>query len=155
MMSPDTGIRGARPVEPAEVAWLEDGLRQVGFFSALGRAQLAQVLPYMLMIRYAAGSVVCAEGDAGDALYLIFKGAVAVTKRGWSEPVARLTDGDFFGEMALLFGEPRSATVRTETETEVFCLAAQDFQRVIGRTPDMAEALREMAEARRRELAQS
>lgn len=154
-MSPESGVRGARPVEPAEVSWLEAGLRQVGFFSALGRAQLAEVLPYMLMIRYASGTLVCEEGDAGDALYLIYKGAVAVTKRGWSEPVARLKEGDFFGEMALLFGEPRSATVRTEAETEVFCLAAEDFRRVIGRTPDMAAALRGLAEARRRELAQS
>ena len=151
-MSADPGISGARPVEPEEIAWLEDGLRQVGFFSELGRAQLAEILPYMLMIRYAKGAVVCAEGEAGDALYLVYRGAVAVTKRGWKEPVARLKDGDFFGEMALLFGEPRSATVSTEEETEVFCLAAEDFKRVIGRTPDMAEALRKLAEDRRREL---
>lgn len=145
----EAGILDARPVEGREIAWLERGLRQVGFFSELGRAQLAEVLPYMLMVRYARGAVVCAEGDAGDALYLIFKGTVAVLKRGRPEPVARLRDGDFFGEMALLFGEPRSATVRTEEETEVFCLAAEDFKRVIVRTPDMAEALRDLAEKRR------
>jgi CRP-like cAMP-binding protein len=151
-MSQDPGILDARPVEPKEIAWLEEGMRQVGFFSKLERAQLAEILPYMLMIRYAKGAVVCAEGEAGDALYLIYAGAVAVTKAGRTDPVARLEDGDFFGEMALLFGEPRSATVRTETETEVFCLAAEDFKRVIGRTPDMAEALRALAETRRRDL---
>ena len=148
-LSPDSGVIEARPVEPKEIAWLEEGLRQVGFFSELGRAQLAEVLPYMLMIRYAKGSVVCVEGEVGDALYLIFKGAVVVSKRGRPEPVARLKDGDFFGEMALLFGEPRSATVTTETEAEVFCLAAEDFKRFVGRTPDMTEALRALAEARR------
>lgn len=154
-MTADPGILDARPVEPKEIAWLEQGLRQVGFFSKLGRAQLAEVLPYMLMVRYAKGAVVVSEGDAGDALYLIYTGAVAVTKAGWKDPVARLKGGDFFGEMALLHGEPRSATVSTDEETEVFCLAAEDFKRVIGRSPDMAEALRLMAEARRKELARS
>lgn len=148
--APEAGILDARPVESREIAWVEKGLRQVGFFSELGRAQLAEILPYMLMVRYAKGAVVCAEGEAGDALYLIFKGSVAVAKRGRKDPVARLKDGDFFGEMALLFGEPRSATVSTEEETEVFCLASEDFKRVIVRTPDIAEALRDLAEARRR-----
>jgi len=146
----ESGILDARPVESREIAWVEKGLRQVGFFSELGRAQLAEILPYMLMVRYAKGAVVCAEGDAGDALYLIFRGSVAVLKRGRTDPVARLKDGDFFGEMALLFGEPRSATVSTEEETEVFCLASEDFKRVIVRVPDIAEALRDLAEARRR-----
>ena len=148
-------ILSVRSVEAAEIAWLEQGMRTVGFFSQLGRAQLAEVLPYMLMLRYAKGSTICAEGEPGDAMYLIFKGSVVITKKGWKEPVARLKEGDFFGEMALLFGEPRSATVTTEGELDAFCLAAIDFQRIVGRSPDMAGALRGLAEARRRELAQS
>lgn len=148
-------ILDARPVEAKELAWLEEGLRSVGFFSALARAQLTEVLPYMLMLRYARGAVICGEGEPGDALYLVYHGAVVITKKGWKEPVARLKDGDFFGEMALLFGEPRSATVATEEETEVFCLAAEDFRRIVDRSPDMTRNLRALAETRRRELAQS
>lgn len=154
-MAPHEGILDARAVEAREIAWLEEGMRGVGFFSALARAQLSQVLPYMLMLRYAKGAVICAEGEAGDAMYLVYHGTVVVTKNGWAEPVARLKDGDFFGEMALLFGEPRSATVTTEEETEVFCLASEDFRRVVGLSPDMTALLRKLAEARRRELAQS
>ena len=145
-------IIDARPVEPNDIAWLERGMNRSEFFSRLAREQLALVLPYMLMIRYAPGAVICAEGDRGDAMYLIYAGEVAVNKRGRSEPVARLRDGDFFGEMALLFGEPRSATVSAEIETEVFCLASEDFERVVGRSPDMTDALRRLADTRRREL---
>jgi CRP-like cAMP-binding protein len=148
-------ILAVRPVEPAEIAWLEKGMRNVGFFSSLGRAQLAKVLPYMLMVRYAGGSTICAEGELGDAMYLILKGSVVITKKGWQEPVARLKEGDFFGEMALLFGEPRSATVAAEEELEAFCLAAVDFQRIVDRSPDMTANLRELAETRRQQLARS
>ncbi len=148
-------ILSVRPVEPAEIEWLEKGMLHVGFFSSLGKAQLAKVLPYMLLVRYAAGTVICREGEPGDAMYLIFKGAVVIEKKGWKEPVARLKDGDFFGEMALLLGEPRSATVTTAGELEAFCLASVDFQRVAHQSPDMTASLRELAEARRRQLAQS
>ncbi|MBI5240983.1 MAG: cyclic nucleotide-binding domain-containing protein [Elusimicrobia bacterium] len=153
--TPSASILSVRPVEPAEVAWLEKGMLHVGFFSNLGRAQLAKVLPYMLLVRYAAGSVICTEGEPGDAMYLIFKGAVLITKKGWKEPVARLKDGDFFGEMALLLGEPRSATVTAVGELEAFCLASVDFKRVAERSPDMTASLRQLAEERRRKLAQS
>ena len=154
-MAEKTGVLNARPVEAEEIEWLERGMRGIGYFSRLGRAQLAEIMPYMLMLRYAKGERICAEGEPGDALYLVYKGGVVITKKGWKDPVARLKEGDFFGEMALLFGEPRSATVTTEVETEVFCLAGDDFQRVIRGTPDMAAVLRKLAETRRRELARS
>lgn len=142
-------ILGARPVEPDDFEWLSTGLSGVAFFSKLGREQLAEVLPYMLHIRYAAGSVICAEGEPGDALYLIHSGSVSVTKSGRAQPLARLEEGDFFGEMALLFGEPRSATCTALENTEVFCLSAIDFARVVERTPEMTRALAELARARR------
>lgn len=149
------GILEARPVEAKELEWLEQGMRRSGFFSKLAREQLAEVLPLMLMVRYEAAAQICVEGEPGDAMYLIYTGGVVITKAGWKEAVAHLKEGDFFGEMALLFGEPRTATVATEGETEVFCLAAEDFKRVVGKNPDMTDALRKLAEARRQELARS
>ena len=154
-MGEEADILEARAVEAKEIAWLEDGMRLIGYFSELGKHQLAEILPLMLMLRYKKGALICREGEEGDALYLIYKGAVVATKNGWTEPVARLGEREFFGEMALLFGEPRSATVTTEVETEVFCLASEDFQRVLKRTPDMSGALRALAEKRRKELARS
>ncbi len=154
-MADDAGILDARPVERKEIEWLEQGMRAVGYFSTLGQAQLAQILPLMLVLRYAKGAVICEEGEPGDSLYLVYKGGVVVTRKDWEEPVAHLKEGEFVGEMSLLFGEPRSATVTTEEQSEVFCIAAEDFQRVVRRTPDMIAALRKLAEARRRELARS
>ena len=114
---------------------------------------LAKVWPYMLMLRYAGGSILCAEGEPGDAMYLIRTGVAVVTKQGLAQSVARLQEGDFFGEMALLLGEPRSATVAADGELEVFCLASVDYRRFLDRSPDMTSTLRGLAEARRQELA--
>ncbi|MBI4678686.1 MAG: cyclic nucleotide-binding domain-containing protein [Elusimicrobia bacterium] len=150
-----SGILEARPVDAEEIAWLQQGLRNVGFFSKLGRAQLEEVLPYMLLVRYDKGSIICEEGEPGDAMYLIYKGTVVVTKKDWGEPVAILEEGHFVGEMALLFGDPRSATVTTVCQTEAFCLAAEDFKRIVDKSPDMTRTLRRLAEARRQQLAHS
>ncbi len=145
----------AVPPGPEEIKWLEQGMRNVGFFSRLGREQLGQVMPYMLILEYAAGVKVCGEGEVGDSLYLIQKGRVQITKNGWDRPVATLEEGDFFGEMSLLFGEPRSATAVVLDASVIFCLSAEDFHRLVKKSPDMTRTLRRLAESRRNELARS
>ena len=76
-----------------EYLWLEKGLKKMGFFSKLSLKQLSGVLPYMALVRFEEGAVVCAEGDPGDGFYLIYEGEVEVTKRGWDKPVATLRSG--------------------------------------------------------------
>lgn len=144
----------ARFVEPGpeEYAWLEKSLRKVGLFSVFGRAQLDAILPYMLMLEYPEGYVICQEGEPGDALYLIYTGKVLITKKGWDKPVACLEDGNFIGEMALIFSQPRSATVTTVVPSVIFCLASIDFNRVVEQHPDLKKPLADIAEERRRAL---
>ena len=138
-----------------EYRWLEKGLRKLGFFAKLDLKHLAGVLPYMALVQFEKGATVCSEGDPGDGFYLIYEGAVEVTKNGWDAPVATLKPGEFFGEMALLFGQPRTATVRTTRSSRLFALHAQDFARMLKKNPSVAKTLRRVAEARRKELAQS
>lgn len=138
-----------------EYLWLEKGLRKMGFFSKLSLKQLAGVLPYMALVRFDKGAVVCAEGHPGDGFYLIYEGGVEVTKKGWDKPVATLKSGDFFGEMSLLFRQPRTATVRTTKPSCLFALHAKDFSRMLKKNPTVARTLRSVAEARRKALAQS
>lgn len=141
------------PPGPEELKWLEQGLRTVGFFSKLGREQLAAVLPFMLMVECPKGFTICEEGGPGDGFYLIYKGRVSITKKGWTKPVAALEEGEFFGEMALLFGQPRTATAVTSEASHLFCLSAEDFQRMVKKHPEMARSIKRIAEARRLELA--
>ena len=153
-ISENGGVR-ARPFPPGpdELKWLEQGLRTVGFFSKLGRSQLGAVLPFMLMVECPKGFKICEEGGPGDGFYLIYKGKVSITKKGWTKPVAVLEEGEFFGEMALLFGQPRTATATTSDATQLFCLSAEDFQRMVQQHPEMARSIKRIAEPRRLELA--
>ncbi|HET9552127.1 MAG TPA: cyclic nucleotide-binding domain-containing protein, partial [Anaeromyxobacteraceae bacterium] len=91
------------------------------------------------------GEPIVEEGEAGTAFYVVATGRVAVTKRDEAgEPVAlaHLGEGEFFGEMALLSGAPRAATVAAEGEVEVLELPAAVLQALAGRHPHVAGSLR-------------
>ncbi|MBI5624068.1 MAG: cyclic nucleotide-binding domain-containing protein [Elusimicrobia bacterium] len=149
------GLLERRPVEPKDVEWLTQGMRNVGFLSTLGRAQLGKVLTCMSLLRYDHSSPIIREGDRGDALYLIRSGSVSVTKAGWLEAVAVLREGEFVGEMSLLFDGPRLATVTALEVTEVYRLSAEDFKSILGRIPELVQTLKRLADARLRQLARS
>jgi CRP-like cAMP-binding protein len=84
--------------------------------------------------------VVIREGDVGHELFLISDGEVKV-ERGGSE-VARLAAGDFFGELALLSGQPRNATVVASRPLETYVLGEQDFQNAINASESFRDQLR-------------
>src|SRR5512145_3450013 len=97
-----------------------DTIRTIDIFSGLSREDVAKVLGKMEEASFAAGTVIVSQGDPGDAFYLIQSGAVQVmlnSPAGKSEVVAVLGAKDWFGEMALLSGEPRSATIVTVKPT--------------------------------------
>ena len=109
-------------------------------------------------VQFEKDMVIFREGSKGDQAFFIAAGGVKILKKsdsGADKLLDILKSGVIFGEMALLFSEPRSATVTAQEETEVFCLASEDFRRIVSLSPDMTERLRALAENRRRELAQS
>ena len=94
---------------------LADTIRSILIFSGLSREDVAKVLGKMEEISFESGAIIISQGDQGDAFYLIQAGAVQVVLENGpdkSEVVAILGARDWFGEMALLSGEPRSATIR-------------------------------------------
>ena len=123
-----------------------DLVTAVPFFRELGAATIADIVRLM-ETRYAAeGSVIVRQGDTGDAMYFIVSGAVAVELE--PEPVI-LGDGSFFGEMALLFGEPRSATVVASKPSVLLVLDIADFRVLAGRRPELVEAIETEGKRRR------
>ena len=100
---------------------------------------------------YAAGENLCRQGESGDSFYVIREGQVAVLvtgANGQSVTAAHLTNGAFFGEMSLLTGEPRSGTVRAETDVEVLCLSKEDFAGLLQADVDLAGKLAAVLEKR-------
>ncbi len=109
-------------------------LRPLSVLAPLSDAQIEQLAQTATLQRYTLGEPLVRQGQAGDSLFVIKAGRVRVDKRteaGEVITLARLGADEFFGEMSLLTGEPRSASVIAETETEV----------VIVDKPHLAQAL--------------
>jgi len=88
---------------------------------------------------YAAGEGIVKEGSTGTALYVILSGRVRV-ERGGSQ-VGELVAGDFFGELALIEEEPRSASVIAVDETECLLFPAWEFRALLEEQPQIAVAI--------------
>jgi CRP-like cAMP-binding protein len=154
---PSGGPVGEIRLGEREYLWLEKGLRSIGLFSKLNLRNLASVLPYMRLYGHPRGAVLCREGEPGDRFFLIYKGRVDVRKErgifdGQPTRIAQLKPGEFLGEMALLFQQPRSATCVTASEALIFELRYDDFERLLQRHPPMLKTLRRIAGARMRQL---
>jgi putative ABC transport system ATP-binding protein len=122
-------------------------LKTVNMFKTLTPTELTNVAERMKRHRYARNDIVIRQGDMGTEFFLIASGAVAVTMHRAEAPeveIATLRTGDVFGEMALLSGEPRNATVRVVEDLEVYCLSSEDFRAAIEATAAFRDQLREI-----------
>jgi putative ABC transport system ATP-binding protein len=114
-------------------------LRAVDVFKALTPAQLTGVAEKMTKRHYAGGETVIREGEQGEEFFMISEGAVDVIRA--EHEVARLGRGDFFGEVALISGEPRNATIVANGELDTFVLGKADFQAAIAASPSFRDQL--------------
>ena len=117
---------------------LADTIRSIPIFSGLSREDIAKILGKMEETSCGAGVTIFSQGEQGDAFYLIQSGAVQVRVGrggGKSEVVAILGPRDWFGEMALLSGEPRSATIDTVKETVLWRLRREEWDDLIEKHP--------------------
>jgi len=103
--------------------------------------------------RYAAGDVIFAEGDKGDAMYVVRTGEVTVERGG--RVMETLGGGDIFGEMALIDGAPRSATARAKTDCEVAPINEKTFLFLVHETPFFAIAVMRTLAGRLRHMNES
>ncbi|MGH7769869.1 MAG: SLC13 family permease [Candidatus Binatia bacterium] len=120
------------------MAELADAIRKIPLFSALSREDVAKVLGKLEEKSFPTGTTIFSQGDKGDAFYFIHAGAVEVVLQsggGRSETIAVLGPQDWFGEMALLSGEPRSATIVTVKDTTLWRLSREAWDELIEKHP--------------------
>jgi cAMP-dependent protein kinase regulator len=113
-------------------------LPQTPLFSALQAADLAWLIERVRLVSLDKGEVVFAQGDVGEALYAIARGCVGVrhtTLDGTTLEVARLAEGSFFGEIALLTDHPRLCTVTTGEPTELIEIDRNVVSDLLMRSP--------------------
>jgi voltage-gated potassium channel len=118
---------------------------KVPFFHNIGATLIAEVARLLRPRDHAAGTVIVRRGEPGDCMYFVVDGEVEI--RLPSGPLY-LGAGQFFGELALLTGDPRNATVVVSRECTLLVLDIVDFHELLGRQPELARVIRE--EARKR-----
>ncbi|HEV8536166.1 MAG TPA: cyclic nucleotide-binding domain-containing protein [Candidatus Limnocylindria bacterium] len=124
-------------------------LRKVSIFASLPPADLKQIASIATEHVFPDGAVIAREGDRGDRLYVIASGAVRV--RGGERDVATREVGEYVGELALLTGEPRTATLVASGETRCVCIGRRELDAIIRDRPQVAIEVIRVLGARLRE----
>ncbi len=129
---------------------LEDHLRTVPMFANLSQDFIDTLRQKVELIRYNKGEVICRQNDVADAFYLVRIGFVKVAEDhpGGELVLAYLGRGSFFGEMGLLGEGRRTATVTALDHLEVVRIAAEDFEEMTRRFPEIRRELEEVARVR-------
>ena len=152
-------LHQAGTVEGAEspTTRLERALRGVDLFRPLSDDELRSAAGRFRTLHYSGGEKIIEEGAPGDSFFLIDNGEVQVSKKmgGFSRELARLMEGQFFGEMALLTGEPRAATVVAASDVDLFVLDKNGFQDIIAANPEIAVDMSSILAERREALSQA
>lgn len=114
-------------------------LRAVPLFEGLSDSELKDVLGRTRVVEHEKGDEIVEEGQGAVGFHLILDGEVAVLQNGGVRRT--LGPGDYFGEISLIDGKPRSATIRPESTVRTLSLAAWNFAPLLDAHPSMARKL--------------
>jgi small-conductance mechanosensitive channel/CRP-like cAMP-binding protein len=133
-------------------------LQRSELFSSLPREELSTIAGKAQRLRINAGAAVVRQGETGHSLFVIMEGVLAVVAarvNGAEHVVEALGPGAMFGEFALLTGEPRSATVRAQSDAVLYEIGKDDLQPILQRRPALADELGRILAERQASLARS
>ncbi|MCA9048385.1 MAG: peptidase domain-containing ABC transporter [Planctomycetaceae bacterium] len=122
---------------------LQRFLRLTTFVGSLPAKQVGKLLAKIGTQSFAKGNPVFSQGDVGDRLFFVRSGEVAITQQIGSEirKLAICGEGDYFGELALIEQQPRSASATAETDTECLTLSTPDFDALLESAPKIRDAI--------------
>lgn len=125
-----------------EAAIVSQMMARCELFSHLTPRSLAEMGDQLVAEQVPEGTYVIREGDPGDKFYLIRQGTVSVRRGPEEIEIARLNEGDFFGETALLTGQPRNASVITMSDTTLYGLSQEKFNYAVGQRASFEDEIR-------------
>ncbi len=121
-----------------------DLMEQVEIFSPLSRDEMKKLIERVGVKTFASGETPVRQGDPGDSFYIIKSGKVDVVvekSSGGSSLVATLGPGNFFGEMSLLTGAARTATILVKEDAEFIVIDKEGFRSTLANNPSIAESM--------------
>ena len=127
----------------------QDMLSKVDLFAGLSSRQLKKLLGRAREVDHESGREIAHEGLGGSAFHLLLSGAVAVSIGG--EEVRRLHAGDYFGEISMIDGKPRSATVTVVEDTRALAIPHLVFEELCAEEPEFTRGLLKLLCARLRQ----
>ena len=113
-----------------------DTLSRVPLFADLDPEELQLIADAMRERTFGSGETVTVEGEPGDSFYVVEAGEAEILVQG--QPHGTVRPGGYFGEIALLTGSGRAATIKATTDLHCYCLAALDFRTVVEGNPAIA-----------------
>ncbi|MCB8975970.1 MAG: mechanosensitive ion channel [Ardenticatenaceae bacterium] len=142
----------------AQQAKLFAQMQSLDWLDVLSESQLHHLANRTAVFTYTSGEHLVKQGESGDSLFIITKGSVSVYVRsadGRSVYANKLATGDFFGEMSLLTGEARSASIRANEETDVIVIGKEAFANVLTQDPTILDRFVTALERRQEGISQS
>lgn len=127
-------------------------LRKVNFLSILSLETVDKIVAQFFKIYVKKGTLIIKEGEQGKAFYVINKGKCLVYKKQglfFTKKLAELKEGDFFGEMSLIFDDKTSANVKAITDVELFVLLKTSFTKILNDNPEVKKEIELIAEKRK------
>ena len=125
-----------------------DILERIPLFKDISDSFIREVSLHLRPVVYTPGDYIFKKGDRGDEMYFIIKGTLKVLTGDESKILNIISDGDFFGELALFQNEIRLATVQAETYCDVYILNKQVFEHVLNNYPEISSHIRKIAAER-------
>lgn len=117
-------------------------LARIPAFTHLAERALVDLADRMKRELFPEGAAIFRQGEAGDRFYVIDKGLVEIVKD--NKVIRELGEGEYFGELAIIEEQPRSATVRAKNDVELFTLSKDDFRAALAASEDLERRLRKV-----------
>lgn len=143
------------PLEKQKSVELEKILGTVPIFATLGKEEVSSLAQASRVLDYGRGEMVIRQGDPGDTMFMIVAGSARVSihaEDGSEKVVARLSAGDVFGEMSLLTGDPRTASVMAEDAVILVAVSKGALLPILSARPEFAEKIAEIITLRKQGL---
>jgi voltage-gated potassium channel len=123
-------------------------IEKVPFFKGASQELIRDIALELRPVVFTPGDYIFKAGEIGRHMYFISRGTVEVISADGKALFATLRDGDFFGEIALLFSQPRSASIRAVDYCDLYALGKETFERILTHYPDFAMHMQEVARGR-------